>query len=266
MELLRSRKRRVSIACAVVVTLAVALMMLLSAEGSADANEAETLSVIRDFQAAEARQSTIPASAVDVVKAKLADLEEMSTRPTVDEERSPVAILPPSVRDSMDRAHAERLTAFCSKAYQERHAQDVLLSDVVEAGLYNGPEAPLCIDREQRLMAGMLKQQDGDTAIVWTYSWVGDVTTEGSGPQSWTVEEYRLIQEHGEWRIDARHTLATSSSEPAAEDGSVPWGPLSPHYSIVEGHLEGASAVYPDASSIRGHLKALEEKAFAGGA
>ncbi len=221
------------------------------------------LSMVAAFEAAQASESTIPAGSVSVVQARLDVLAKADDRPVADDDRSPVRVLPAAVCETIDEAHAKRLATFCSTAYQRRHAEDVPLSDVVEAALYNNPTAPLCLENEPKLLSGVTKKNEDGVAIVWAYLWFGDVTTKGQGGQSWRVQEYRLVKQDGHWRIDARNCLASASAKESAGDAEASWGPYSPHYSIAEADLEGASELGIDANTIRRELSDLESLAIA---
>lgn len=229
----------------------------------ADADQVPILSLIADYRRAEISEATIPADALDIVAARLDAVAQSPDRETMDEEYSPTTILPSDVREGMDKAHAWRLATYCSAAYQERHAGDVSLSDVVEAGLYNAPTDPIVVEQQYELMAVQVLENDGGKAIVWTYSWAGDVLSDGKGRQTWTVEEYRVIKEDEEWRVDARRRLVMTFPENGEQNSVETWGPLSPHYSIVYAQQEGPSELYPDQLVPRGMLQNLEEIALA---
>jgi hypothetical protein len=228
---------------------------------SADADETEILSLISDFMTAEAKQSQIPAEALPIVEERLAALADAEDERVADDESAVHDILPADVRQGIDKAFADRLATYCSAAYQERHADDVSLSGVVEAGLHNSPKAPVCVESKQILMAGVLKSNDDGIAIVWTYSWSGDETTQGHGAQAWAFEEYRLIREDGEWRIDARSSLASSTPVRDARQPAA-WGPYSVHYPLAEAELEGTSELGLDDSAVRSGLTSLESLAL----
>ncbi len=263
MRLSSSRRHIVLILAGIAMGALVASMTVLDSRASAEADETEMLSVVAAFEAAQASESTIPADSLSVVQDRLDTLATADDRPVADDEQSPVRVLPADVCDAIDKAHAERLATFCSKAYQMRHEEDVPLSDVVEAGLYNNPTAPLCVESRQKLLAEVMKKNDDGVAIVWVYLWFGDVTTKGYGGQSWRVHEYRLVKQDGDWRIDARSCLASSCSKKSGDDAATSWGPYSPHYSIAEAELEGSSELDLDANAIREGLKGLENLALA---
>lgn len=255
---LLARKKRLWIALGVfVIACSLATAFVLTARSSADADQVAISALISDFQQAEVNASIIPGDSVNVVQTRLDSLSATMNRPTTDTDSSPVQILPAPVRERMNRATEARLQKYCSSAYQKLAANSTPLADVVEAGLYNNPQLPLLVEPQTELLAALVMKNDGQTAIVWAYSWGGDVTTTGKGGQSWRVVEYRVVKENGQWRVDGRSSLAV------AESTSQPyqWGPYTPHTPLEDAEQEGTSVLYPSQMIPRDKLQALADMA-----
>ena len=234
LKLRNTNKRLWLVALGILIAATAASTFFLTSRSAADADSSAILSLISDFQGAEVGASTIPADAVSTVESAMAGVAASATRPVINQEKSPVQILSASARDEINQADATLFKSYCSTAFQQRHASDVPLADVVEAGLYNNPQEPLVLHEEQKLMAGEVMKDDGTTAIVWTYSWYGDITTNGNGQQGWGIDEYRVVKEGGQWRIDARTRLLDASAE--CQPGTVGDGPVG---SILAAFLDG---------------------------
>lgn len=248
------RRRSWLLVAALASACALGSAFVLTSRSSADADQAAITAIISDFQQAEAARSDIPADAVSEIQARLADLQPISDG-SADDSGSPVEILPTAVKEKMNRAKGALLNAFCSQAFQRRHEHDARLSDIVEAGLYNNPQQTLVVREQTEVLASPMLKDDGETAIVWAYSWWGDVTASGHGCQGWDVSEYRMIKEDGAWKVDRRSPLVS------AESTSAEWGPHAPHTSIANAEQEGPSALYPDQAIPRDQLQAVVDMA-----
>jgi hypothetical protein len=87
----------------------------------------------------------------------------------------------------------------------------------------------------------------------------------GNGSQNWTVSEYRVVNEGGQWRVDAIAPLGMvfPTSDASGKAVSGEWGPYSRHGSIDSMETDGPSQLYPGQKVPVGPLQSLEAKALA---
>lgn len=260
----RTRSTWVIIAVVVMVAIVVPAVVRTS-RSSAEADESAIAAVIVDFEAAQARAIAIPADAASEVQARLLELDDKSGREVVDAGKSPVGILPEAARATLNKEQNAYLN-LCSTAYQSRHSRDEKAADATEIGLYNNPQRPLLLEEQHKVLAVHVMELATARATAWVYSWSGDVTTAGKGAQNWVVDEYTLVFEDEQWRIDRRTPIGTmfptldASGERVSED----WGPYSPHNDVGSIEQDGGSSLYPGSRVPVAPLLSLEAKALAG--
>lgn len=87
----------------------------------------------------------------------------------------------------------------------------------------------------------------------------------GNGSQNWTVSEYRVVNEGGQWRVDAIAPLGMvfPTSDASGKAVSGEWGPYSRYGSIDSMETDGPSQLYPGQKVPVGPLQSLEAKALA---
>ena len=228
-------------------------------------------SVITGYEAGVGHANSLPADSVATVQQRLSNEKaDASWRPTATEAH-PGDVLPPAAVATIDARYSHCLSAFCT-ARLAAESQQQSLSGVIGASLYNNPGSPPVVDEQTKVMAVESEALVTDTSgpatdVVWAYVWRGDVTTAGKGSQDWCVNEYRLVQDDGRWRIDSISQLRlVTATDSTGRPFSDEWGPTAPHESVTQSPSDcrGSSSVhFPSEAREDEMLAALETKAGA---
>ncbi len=222
---------------------------LLSHEDSA-----AITALISQYHAGYCEAFVVPPDARKAVEARQA-LLRADPRPAVQEGEPHLQVLPDSAYAEMNRTYRDLLDAYCTKRYAEARLRSTDWAAIRDAGLHNNPSDPLLVDYESRVLAVECKKRSGPACIVWALVWGGDVTTSGNGVQSWSVREYSLLVESGEWRIDSEALIALMAST------SKEWGPYSPREAMDRSWQMLNSALYPGERIPASELLSLEKHA-----
>jgi len=227
--------------------------------------------VIAGYETGVGHANSLPAGSVAAVQRRLAAVKAGANwKPTATAEH-PGDVLPPAAVATIDARCRECLSAFCT-ARLAAESQRQSLAGVIGASLHNNPDSLPVVDEQTKVMAIDSEALVTDPTrpaihVVWAYVWRGDVTTAGKGSQDWCVNEYRLIQDDGRWRIDSISQLRLMTAMDAAgKPFSNEWGPAARHESVTRSpsDLRGTSSLhFPSEAREDGALTALETKAGA---
>lgn len=246
----------------VIVTGAVAVSQGRAADSGTEQQLAAVRAVIDRWNKAEANLWCVPSTAIDAVQEHLGELAADEAVKPADGESAPIAILPAAAAKEMQEKYAAEMNACLTNRYAEDMRTPEERVAEVNLALYNNPEGPVVVDEPTVTQWVEIKKYSDDNCIAWAVRWSGEVTTAGSRTQAWSLHEYRLLRESGEWRIDSDISLGCV---PALYDeaGSMTsgWGPEGGHGSWRSGgeFAPRYSELYPDGIIPQSELERLDE-------